>query len=95
MKDAEEKVPLQAKNSKIAQEKLHIAQAQFDAGLITTVDLLNQQYSTYEAETAYLQAVFDYQVAQATFFTSLGMSLEERPKTWQEKENTEQSIAQE
>jgi len=95
LKDAEEKVPLQAKNSKIAQEKLHIAQAQFDAGLITTVDLLNQQYSTYEAETAYLQAVFDYQVAQATFFTSLGMSLEERPKTWQEKENTEQPIAQE
>lgn len=90
LKDAEEKVPLQAKNSKIAQEKLQIAQAQFDAGLITTVDLLNQQYSTYEAETAYLQAVFDYQVVQATFFTSLGMSLEERPKTWQEKDNTEQ-----
>lgn len=89
LKDAEERVPLQTQSSKIAQEKLSIAQAQFDAGLITTVDLLDQQYATYEAETAYLQVVFDYQVAQATFFTSLGMSLEERPKTWQE-ENTEQ-----
>jgi len=84
LKDAEELVPLQAQSSKIAQEKLRIAQAQFDAGLITTVDLLDEQNNTYEADTAYLQAVFDYRVAQATFFTSLGMSLEERPKTWQE-----------
>jgi len=93
LKDAEELVPLQDQNSKIAQEKLRIAQAQFDAGLITTVDLLDKQYATYEAETAYLQAVFDYRVAQATFFTSLGMSLEERPKTWQ-KESTEQPETQ-
>lgn len=94
LKNAEELVPLQAQSSKIAQEKLRIAQAQFDAGLITTVDLLDEQNNTYKAETAYLQAIFDYRVTQATFFTSLGMSLEERPKTWQEK-SPEQPEAEE
>jgi len=84
LKDAEAQVPLQAQSSKIAQEKLRVAQARFDAGVITAIDLLDEQYNTYQAETAHLQTIFDYQIAQATFFTSLGMTLEERGKWGQE-----------
>lgn len=84
LKDAEAQVPLQAQSSKIAQEKLRVAQARFDAGVITAIDLLDEQYNTYQAETTHLQAIFDYQIAQATFFTSLGMTLEERGKWGQE-----------
>ncbi|MDK2896629.1 MAG: hypothetical protein PWP04_749 [Candidatus Atribacteria bacterium] len=84
LKDAEAQVPLQVQSSKIAQEKLRVAQARFDAGVITAIDLLDEQYNTYQAETTHLQAIFDYQIAQATFFTSLGMTLEERGKWGQE-----------
>lgn len=78
LKDAERQVPLQEKSLEKARESLRIAKARYDAGVITAMDLADAQRGVYQAETAYLQAMFDYNVAVAKFYKSLGMSLEER-----------------
>ncbi|MGQ9623169.1 MAG: TolC family protein, partial [Candidatus Caldatribacteriaceae bacterium] len=66
-------------------ENLSIQQARFDAGVITPLDLLDAQSSLYEAESNYLQAVFDYNVARAQFFNALGADLSEREKLTPQK----------
>lgn len=78
LKDAERQVPLQEKSLTKAKESLRIAKARYDAGVITAMELADAQRAVYQAETAYLQAMFDYNVAVAKFYKALGMSLEER-----------------
>jgi len=63
----------------VAKENLNIAQARFENGAITTLDLLEAQYNLYQAEIAYLQSIYDYNVSLARFFTKLGLSFDERP----------------
>ena len=82
LKTAERNVPLQEKNLTRANEYLRIAEARFDAGAITSIELIDARNNSYEAENAYLQAVFDYNVAMSKFYNSLGMSLEERMKVF-------------
>ncbi|HHV61268.1 MAG TPA: TolC family protein [Firmicutes bacterium] len=79
LKDAERQVPLQEKALAKVKESLRIAKARYDAGVITAMELADAQRAVYQAETDYLQAMFDYNVARAKFYKSLGMSLEERP----------------
>ncbi|HSV32444.1 MAG TPA: TolC family protein [Atribacteraceae bacterium] len=81
LRNAERSIPLQAGSLDIARERFRIDQARFEAGVITSLDLTDSQNRTYEAETAYLQTLFDYSVARANFFKSLGMSLAEREST--------------
>ncbi|HHV61658.1 MAG TPA: TolC family protein [Firmicutes bacterium] len=80
MKDAERRIALQEKAFAQAQESLRIAKARYDAGVITSMDLFDAQRALYQADTARLQAVFDYNVALAKFYKSLGLSLHERTK---------------
>jgi len=82
LKNTERNVPLQEKNLNKANEYLKIAEARFDAGAITSIELIDARNDAYEAENAYLQAVFDYNVAMSKFYNSLGMSLEERMKAF-------------
>ena len=82
LKTTERNVPLQEKNLTKANEYLRIAEARFDAGAITSIELIDARNDAYEAENAYLQAVFDYNVAMSKFYNSLGMSLEERMKSF-------------
>ncbi len=82
LKNTERNVPLQEKNLTKANEYLKIAEARFDAGAITSIELIDARNDAYEAENAYLQAVFDYNVAMSKFYNSLGMSLEERMKAF-------------
>lgn len=77
---AQQNVPIAEKNVEVARESLSIQKARFDAGVITLLDLLDAQSSLYEAESNYLQAVFDYNVARAQFFNALGADLSEREK---------------
>ncbi|HCU22742.1 MAG TPA: hypothetical protein DF698_07665, partial [Candidatus Atribacteria bacterium] len=74
LKNTERNVPLQEKNLNKANEYLKIAEARFDAGAITSIELIDARNDAYEAENAYLQAVFDYNVAMSKFYNSLGMS---------------------
>lgn len=78
LRDAERQVPLQEKALTKAKESLRIAEARYNAGVITAMELADAQRAVYQAETAYLQAMFDYNMAVAKFYKSLGMSLEER-----------------
>jgi len=82
LNDSRRQIPLQEGNLRVTRERLRIDQARFEAGVITSLDLMDSQNRAYEAETAYLQAQFDYNVAVATFFKSLGMSLEERARVF-------------
>ena len=82
LKNTERNVPLQEKNLTKANEYLKIAEARFDAGAITSIELIDARNDAYEAENAYLQAVFDYNVAMSKFYNSLGMSLKERMKAF-------------
>jgi len=93
-KTAERTVPLQEKNLMKANESLKIAEARFDAGVITSIDLIDARNEAYQAENSYLQAVYDYNVAKAKFYNSLGMSLEERMKFFSEDEKSPTPQAQ-
>jgi outer membrane protein len=73
-------VPVAQKNREIAQENLNVAQARFDAGVLTVVDLLDAQNNLYRAESNYLNAIFDYNVSKAQLFQSLGINVAEREK---------------
>ena len=85
LKSAERAVPLQEKSLTRANEYLKIAEARYDAGVITSIELIDARNEAYQAENAYLQAVFDYNVAKSKFYNSLGMSLEERMKVFSEE----------
>lgn len=78
LKNAEEQVPIREKALGVAKENLKIAQARFENGAITTLDLLEAQYNLYQSEIAYLQSIYDYNVSLARFFTRLGLSFNER-----------------
>ena len=85
LKSAERAVPLQEKSLTRANEYLKIAEARYDAGVITSIELIDARNEAYQAENAYLQAVFDYNVAKSKFYNSLGMSLEERMKVFSDE----------
>lgn len=77
---AQKNVPIAEKSLEVARETLSIQRARFDAGVITLLDLLDAQNDLYEAESNYLQAVFDYNIARAKFFNALGADIAEREK---------------
>jgi outer membrane protein TolC len=95
LKTAERAVPLQEKNLVKANESLKIAEARFDAGVITSIELIDARNDAYQAENSYLQAVYDYNVAKAKFYNSLGMSLEERMKVFSKSEHPQSPQPQE
>jgi len=75
-----ESVPVAEKSREIARENLNVAQARFDAGVLTVVDLLDAQNNLYEAENNYLQAIFNYNMSKAQFYQALGINVTEREK---------------
>lgn len=82
--DAKRQVPLQEKSLLRAKESLRIAKARYEAGVITAIELRDVQRAVYQAETAYLQAMFDYNVALTKFYKSLGISLERRAQAFEQ-----------
>lgn len=73
-------VPVAQKNQEIARENLNVAQARFDAGVLTVVDLLDAQNNLYEAESNYLDAIFSYNMSKAQLYQALGINVAEREK---------------
>lgn len=71
-KEAAKRIEIQKKSQVASKENYRIAQLQYDAGIITGAELFNAQKSAFQAETQVLQAVFDYNVALATFYQSIG-----------------------
>ncbi|MBE3575746.1 MAG: TolC family protein [Firmicutes bacterium] len=78
LQSAAAQVPLKQQALEQAKESLKVAQARYSAGANTALDLLNAQKAVYQAETDYLQAVFNYNVSLARFYNSLNLPFEER-----------------
>lgn len=72
VKEGEARIPIQQKNLVRAKESLRITEARYNAGVITSVDLIDAQRAAFQAETQLIQAVFDYNMALARFFKSAG-----------------------
>ncbi|MEN3187025.1 MAG: TolC family protein [Atribacterota bacterium] len=77
-------VPVAQKSQEIARENLNVAQARFDAGVLTVVDLLSAQNNLYEAESNYLNAIFNYNMSKAQLYQALGINVAEREKYTQD-----------
>lgn len=74
--EAAARIPIQETNATRAKESLRIAQIRYEAGLITSLDLIDSQRAAFQAEMQSIQAVFDYQIALARFRRSAGLPLE-------------------
>ncbi len=72
LQDAEYNVPAAQQKEEIAQARLAITQAKFDAGMVSLLDLLRDQASAAQAKLDAAAAVWDYNLAKARFLRSLG-----------------------
>lgn len=61
--EARERIPLAETSVKQAQENLEITKIRYEAGLATTVDVLDSQMLLTQNESASVQASFDYDLA--------------------------------
>ncbi len=71
--EAQARIPIQESNVTRTKESLRIAQIRYDAGLITSIDVIEAQRAAFQAEMQAIQAVFDYQMAVARFHRSAGL----------------------
>ncbi len=74
--EAQRRIPIQQQNVTRAKESLRISQARFEAGVITSIDLIDAQRAVFQAETQMIQAVFDYNTQLARFYRSTGLTKE-------------------
>lgn len=70
--EARERIPVAETNVTQAKENLSITQIRYEAGLATTVDVLDSQMLLTQSESAYVQAVFDYDLALAKLAKASG-----------------------
>lgn len=73
--EAADRVPIQRTNLTRAQENLRIAEARYEAGVITAIDLVDARRQAFQAETDLIRATFDYNVALARFLRSAAQSV--------------------
>ncbi|MEW6687020.1 MAG: TolC family protein [Candidatus Edwardsbacteria bacterium] len=69
---AEQTISSQEKNVEQAKEALRIAQARYENGQATNLDVLDAQVALTQAETNYVQALHDYLIAQAKLEKAIG-----------------------
>ncbi|NLG84231.1 MAG: TolC family protein [Firmicutes bacterium] len=72
VREAEERLPLAETMLKQAVENLALTQVRYEAGLATTLDVLDGQVLVTKTETAQVQAVYDYQLARARLAKAMG-----------------------
>ena len=72
--EAADRVPIQRTNLTRAEENLRIAEARYEAGVITAIDLVDARRQAFQAETDLIRATFDYNVALARFLRSAAQS---------------------
>lgn len=69
---AKAQIELLRGNVELAKRRLEIAQVRYEAGLSTTVDLIAAQNALSDAEAQAAAAVYDYNLAKASFYRSIG-----------------------
>lgn len=72
IKDAESRIKLLEMTLREAEENLRITQLKLEAEMATNLDVMDAQATVTETKTNLINALFDYNVAKARFFRSLG-----------------------
>lgn len=78
LQDAHRRLTVAEQRLAEMEENWRIVQALFDARMATDVEILQGQTGLAEARMSTVNAVFDYNVARATFFQAIARELEQR-----------------
>ena len=72
LKSAKESIFAQEKNIQQAQESLNIVKERYNLGMATNLEVLDTEMSLLQANTNYLQALYDYNLSKAKLKKSIG-----------------------
>ena len=72
LKQAEESIPTAELGVQQAQENMDIANGRYAAGVGSPIEVTDAEVSLVNAKTAYIQALYDYKVAQANLEKAMG-----------------------
>jgi len=72
LKEAQANIESQKENVDLAKESLRIGKVRYDSGLITNLEILDAELAVTQAETNYLQALYDFQAARVNLQKSMG-----------------------
>lgn len=73
LKEAEERIPVAELSVKQSTENLDIANGRYSAGVGSPIEVTDAQVAYTNAKTAYIQALSDYKVAQASLEKAMGV----------------------
>lgn len=73
LKEAEERIPTAELGVRQAEENFEIASGRYAAGVGNPIEVTDAEVSLTNAKTAYIQALYDYRVSQASLEKAMGM----------------------
>jgi len=73
LKDAEERIPTAELGVKQAEENFEIANGRYATGVGNPIEVTDSEVLLSNAKTAYIQALYDYRVAQASLEKAMGI----------------------
>ena len=73
LKEAEERIPVAELTVKQAEQNLDIAKGRYDAGVGNPIEVTDAETVLTNAKTAYIQALYDYKVSQASLEKAMGL----------------------
>jgi outer membrane protein TolC len=73
LRAAEERIPTAELGAQQAAENLEIATGRYAAGVGNPVEVTDAEVANTNAKTAYIQALYDYNVALANLDKAMGM----------------------
>lgn len=72
LNEAQANIQSQKDNVDLAKESLRIGRVRYDNGLITNLEILDAELAVTQAETNYLQALYDYETAKVSLEKAMG-----------------------
>jgi outer membrane protein TolC len=72
MKEAEKLIKVAEEGIKNSQESFRIAQVKYNEGIATNTEVIDAQGTLIEAETNYLNALYDYNISRAALIKAMG-----------------------
>jgi outer membrane protein len=78
LRDAEERVPVAELTVKQAEENFELASGRYTAGVGNPIEVTDAEVSLITAKTSYIQALYDYKVAQASLEKAMGIAVQAR-----------------
>ncbi|MFA6053989.1 MAG: TolC family protein [Thermodesulfovibrionales bacterium] len=78
LKAAEQRVPTAKLNVEQARENLDIANGRYTAGVGNPIEVTDAEVSLITAKTSYIQALYDYKIAQASLEKAMGIAIQAR-----------------